>query len=613
MDRPRFEAVIVITAILVLSPIAVLAMASDTSVAYALRGPITITGDSGFTASSGVVGGGGTYDNPYVISGWEISSASMGSFHTGISVTDTSNYFVIRDVYVHVNAIGIGLWNVSHCTIEDSVICGVSHGVLMSYGYDIALTGNTISGDVYCLSSNTVSLESNSMDSEFAVYYCSNVSARANLFDSGGIYIVSNSDSVESVLGNYASHTISPDNLVDGKPILYYENQQDLKIDSVPVGQLILVNCTNVSATNLDIDGASVGVNMVAADNVRIRNCTIENCTTAGIMAQWFTNATISDSVISNAGDYGLALFKSATVITNNKIENQSVGPLGSGILVGYSAKTWIRGNTICGNYFGMHVQASVEVDALITQNLISHNVNSVYVEGPATAFSSAPPARQESDSLFGSNVVIHHNIFGPLYGSATDLVGCVWDNGYPSGGNYWGDYEGIDEKSGPDQDQPGSDGIGDTPRSVPSAGVDRYPLMSLAFGPDMPPIASFTVTPESGKIGTVFVFNASSASDLEDPTNTLQVRWDWNNDGVWDTNWTNNKTAIHSYPTTGNYTVRLQVMDGSGLTDIYSKQIIVRNAVWSDAWLALPIIVVVAAASFAVFMRRGRRKRETA
>jgi len=37
----------------------------------------------------------------------------------------------------------------------------------------------------------------------------------------------------------------------------------------------------------------------------------------------------------------------------------------------------------------------------------------------------------------------------------------------YPSGGNYWSDYQGVDLYSGPNQDQPGSDGIGDTPYSI--------------------------------------------------------------------------------------------------------------------------------------------------
>jgi nitrous oxidase accessory protein NosD len=55
------------------------------------------------------------------------------------------------------------------------------------------------------------------------------------------------------------------------------------------------------------------------------------------------------------------------------------------------------------------------------------------------------------------------------------------WDDGYPSGGNYWSDYTGSDYFHGPDQNLPGSDGIGDTPHQVLATnpgGFDNYPLM---------------------------------------------------------------------------------------------------------------------------------------
>jgi hypothetical protein len=52
-----------------------------------------------------------------------------------------------------------------------------------------------------------------------------------------------------------------------------------------------------------------------------------------------------------------------------------------------------------------------------------------------------------------------------------------VWDDGYPSGGNYWSNYTGVDVKSGPNQDQPGSDGIGDSPHVIDANNKDNYPL----------------------------------------------------------------------------------------------------------------------------------------
>lgn len=53
-----------------------------------------------------------------------------------------------------------------------------------------------------------------------------------------------------------------------------------------------------------------------------------------------------------------------------------------------------------------------------------------------------------------------------------------TWDDGYPSGGNYWSNYRGGDTRSGPNQDQPGNDSIGDTPYIIDTNNQDRYPLM---------------------------------------------------------------------------------------------------------------------------------------
>ncbi|MCS7116959.1 MAG: right-handed parallel beta-helix repeat-containing protein [Nitrososphaerales archaeon] len=50
-----------------------------------------------------------------------------------------------------------------------------------------------------------------------------------------------------------------------------------------------------------------------------------------------------------------------------------------------------------------------------------------------------------------------------------------VWDNGYPSGGNYWSDYSGIDNNL---------DGIGDTPYVISADDIDRYPFMKIFGAP---------------------------------------------------------------------------------------------------------------------------------
>jgi len=66
------------------------------------------------------------------------------------------------------------------------------------------------------------------------------------------------------------------------------------------------------------------------------------------------------------------------------------------------------------------------------------------------------------------------HNVLGGAMDVSSGSFSNTWDNGYPSGGNYWSDYAGEDIYSGPYQNETGSDGIGDTPYSG-----DHYPLMN--------------------------------------------------------------------------------------------------------------------------------------
>ncbi|MFH1859303.1 MAG: DUF3604 domain-containing protein [Patescibacteria group bacterium] len=89
-------------------------------------------------------------------------------------------------------------------------------------------------------------------------------------------------------------------------------------------------------------------------------------------------------------------------------------------------------------------------------------------------------------------------------------------------------------------------------------------------------PIASFTVTPSLGDTNTFFNFDASASSDVEDATADLQVRWDWEGDGIWDTGWAYDKTATHQYSSPATYNVKMQVKDTSGASSLAVRQITV-------------------------------------
>ena len=89
------------------------------------------------------------------------------------------------------------------------------------------------------------------------------------------------------------------------------------------------------------------------------------------------------------------------------------------------------------------------------------------------------------------------------------------------------------------------------------------------------PPTASFTVSPDWGWMNvTIFNVDASSSSDNLTPSSGLQVRWDWENDGAWDTSYSTMKTSSHTYTTDGIKTIKVEVKDNAGLTSTTTTQI---------------------------------------
>mgnify|MGYP000114836967 CR=1 FL=1 len=85
-------------------------------------------------------------------------------------------------------------------------------------------------------------------------------------------------------------------------------------------------------------------------------------------------------------------------------------------------------------------------------------------------------------------NTVYHNGFLGcglPAFddGSGAAGGGNRWYAPYPKGGNYWEEVLLEDSYSGPGQNEPGSDGIGDRAVEVPEAGLDRYPLLAPPAG----------------------------------------------------------------------------------------------------------------------------------
>jgi len=177
------------------------------------------------------------------------------------------------------------------------------------------------------------------------------------------------------------------------------------------------------------------------------------------------------DSIVIDGAGYtiqgsGVAPFGGITLIcrTNVTIENVRITAFSRGIILGSSKSNTISGNNITANDWG--IDLSLSNNNTISGNNVGNNWFNIGLDS-------------SSNNKFHHNSLIKEDICLQVlrYGSM-DISINIWDDGYPSGGNYWSDYAGVDEYSGPNQDKLGSDGIGDTPHVIDADNADHYPLM---------------------------------------------------------------------------------------------------------------------------------------
>ena len=114
--------------------------------AYTPHDPIVISGDSDFTAQNGVTGGSGSSTDPYVISGWEITTGD-----TCITVSNTTSYFVVTDNTCYNPVIitatirtGFSFTNVSNGTVSANEI----HSLYGEIGDTAGENGGSVYGIV---------------------------------------------------------------------------------------------------------------------------------------------------------------------------------------------------------------------------------------------------------------------------------------------------------------------------------------------------------------------------------------------------------------------------------------------------------------------------------
>lgn len=305
----------------------------------------------------------------------------------------------------------------------------------------------------------------------------------------------------------------------------------------------------HVTITDNIISNIYIGIYLLESSESRIENNVVINCRWGIWNSVSHYNIIADNFIMYDTVNYyeGLILSSSNWVdINNNTVQNYFLG-----FLLQRSHTINFTGNNASYNGYG----------------LMSDNIHDSYFIENNFAFNSVCGMRVYKNR---HNYIYHNNFINNTasdyfgYGYNLSYYTNIWDNGYPSGGNYWSDYKGVDNYNGPDQNITGSDGIGDTNYTISILSEDNYPLMGPYQGtenPNLPPSANAGPNHTAHLWETVY-FDGSNSSDPEG--DDLTYEWDFGDGSPYG----NEVNVTHEYNATGIYNVTLTVTDSGGLSD---------------------------------------------
>ena len=483
------------------------------------------------------------------ITNCNISSNGQRGINT-YSVGKENGNFAIKDSTISFNWLGINIENVDSNKIENATIYeNEKSGIRLFKSDNNFISSNRIYGNEYGIHMI------NSELSNISINEIRENDEGVNLSQSYMVKLFGNT------LNNSDTGLYAGDSSADVTNCIFKENDKGVyaRHSSLDITDCSFTNnfyglhvsMSTLSVEKCDVTENNYGISLYSSDNASIEDCDGIYNNTYGIFSNSSSYAEIRNcSIFGN--EYGLFIEDGS----DNRVEKCTIYNNTDGIsIVNASSSNMIFTSLIHHNLHGLNIKS--DGNEIINCSFWK-NVYGVEIEG--------------------KNNKIYHNNFAYNVENAFDTgVNNSWDNGYPSGGNYWSDYPGTDMYKGNAQNLSGSDGIGDIPYKVPGAGSrDNYPLMGLYENasaiPNSPPTALFSYYPKNPFSGDEISFMDRST----DPNGRADIKsWDWD---FGDGNTSSEQNPLHSYDRSGVYNVSLTVEDGSGEKSSYNVSIEVLN-----------------------------------
>jgi len=399
------------------------------------------------------------------------------SDYDGICLYWASDNIISENTITDCNYDGICLYWASDNIISENIMTENYHSVSLYSSSDNTISRNNIRNSVYGVNIysfsqfNTIS-ENTVTDNDDGIHFysASNNTVSRNNITNNNRGIDFDSSSENTVSGNIIT-----------------SNDHGIYL-SGSYGNTISEN--EITDSNYD------GVYLYDSSEFNtISENTITNNDYDGVYLYWSNNNTISENTITNNDYDGVYLYWS----NNNTISENTITNNFRGIFFWSSSGNIISGNTNTNNYDGMCIHGA---DVVIFNNTLTNNVIGIALHSFGSII-TGNNIKTNSDcgiSVYDSlnNTIFHNNLINNTNQIRLSQSNNTWDDGYPSGGNYWSNYNGTDSNN---------DGIGDISYIFDENNQDNYPLME--------PIYAFDAGTWEGTRYFVDVVSNSTVSDF--------------------------------------------------------------------------------------------------